>query len=160
VIGWQDFPAIAGLMCPDFGVSFMSNHDSSPVSEDQHAHEHHSHSGTYFLVFCALCVFTLMSILADYYQFSNKNLLRAIILAVASSKAMCVMMYFMHLKFEGAWKYLLLAPTFILAFTIPFALMPDVGMHYYTVDVPQVYEYESQNSVVHAPHATTEPKHP
>jgi hypothetical protein len=53
------------------------------------------------------------------------------------------MMVFMHLKFERAWKYLLLAPTLILACTIPFALAPDIAFHYYTQDAPQVYEFEA-----------------
>lgn len=136
----------------------MSDHSASHASstghEDGsgHEHEHHSHGKTYFMVFCALCVFTVMSIIADAFQMSNKNVLRAVILAVATSKALCVMMYFMHLKFERAWKYLLLAPTFILAATIPFALVPDIGSHYYTVDVPQRYEYEAQEAAKRAGH--------
>jgi cytochrome c oxidase subunit IV len=43
----------------------------------------------------------------------------------------------MHLKFEGKWKFLLLSPTIILAIGLPLALLPDVGEHYYTLDVPQ-----------------------
>ncbi len=107
-----------------------------------HAHgENHSHAGTYFAVFIALCVFTGLSILADVMHFSDRNVTRVLVLAVATAKALCVMMYFMHLKFERAWKYLLLAPTFILASALPFALAPDVGLHYYTPEVPQVQEY-------------------
>jgi hypothetical protein len=56
------------------------------------------------------------------------------------------MTIFMHLKFERAWKYLLLAPTFILAATIPFALTPDVGSSYYTPTAPQIAEYEAQQA--------------
>ena len=137
----------------------MSDHDLSHAADGGHAHEHHSHGRTYFLVFCLLCVFTLMSIGADYLHMANKNILRAIILTVATSKALCVMMYFMHLKFEGAWKYLLLAPTFILAATIPFSLVPDIGTHYYTVDVPQRYEYEAQEAAKAAGHAPAKTEH-
>ena len=137
----------------------MSDHDTSHAADGGHEHEHHSHGRTYFLVFCALCVFTLMSIGADYLQMANKNILRAIILAVATSKALCVMMYFMHLKFEGAWKYMLLTPTFILAFTIPFALAPDVGMTYYTRDVPQVYEYEAHQAASQDGQSSTKAEH-
>lgn len=106
------------------------------------SHEHHeSHAATYFAVFLTLCLFTGLSVLADVFRFGNKNVLIVIVLAIASAKALCVMMYFMHLKFERAWKYLLLAPTFILASAIPFALMPDVGMSYYTPTAPQHAEY-------------------
>lgn len=113
----------------------MSDHD-----------ENHSHAGTYFAVFIALCVFTGLSILADALSFSDRNITRVLVLAVASAKALCVMMYFMHLKFESAWKYLLLVPTGILAFALPFALFPDVGAHYYTPDIPQVREYALQQA--------------
>lgn len=113
----------------------MSDHD-----------ENHSHAGTYFAVFIALCVFTAMSIGADLLHFSNPMITRALVLAVATAKALCVMMYFMHLKFERAWKYLLLIPTGILAMALPFALFPDVGAHYYTPDVPQVREYAAQQA--------------
>ena len=138
----------------------MSDHAVAHATDAGHDHEeHHSHGQTYFKVFWVLCFFTLMSIGADYLQMSNKNVLRAIILAVATSKALCVMLYFMHLKFEGAWKYLLLAPTFILAATLPFSLVPDVGTHYYTVDVPQRYEYEAQEAAKKSGHAPAKAEH-
>jgi cytochrome c oxidase subunit 4 len=115
---------------------------------------HHSHGKVYFVVFCALCVFTLLSIVADLVHIPSR-----IVLAVATCKSLCVMLFFMHLKFERAWKYLLLAPTLILACTIPFALAPDIGMTYYTRDVPQVYEYEAQQAAGKADHAPTAAKH-
>lgn len=124
--------------------------------------EHHeSHGGAYFVVFLALCGFTAVSVAADLLHFENRNVLRIVVLAVATAKALCVMMYFMHLKFERAWKYLLLAPTLILASAIPFALMPDVGLHYYTPDVPQLHEYEHQQEAGAAHHdgAHAEPAH-
>ena len=106
------------------------------------SHEQHdSQAATYFLVFLALCVFTGLSVVADLVHMADKNVLRVIVLAIATAKALCVLLYFMHLKFERAWKYLLLVPTLILASALPFALMPDVGMHYYTPDVPQIREY-------------------
>lgn len=104
--------------------------------------EHHeSHFGTYVTIFLVLCVFTGLSWLADIMHLANHAVLTVIVLAIASAKALCVMAVFMHLKFERAWKYLLLAPTLILASAIPFALAPDVAMHYYTTDVPQAKEY-------------------
>lgn len=111
-----------------------------------HHDEYHSHGKLYLSVFLALCGFTAISIVADLVHIPNRELLIGIVLAVAVCKALCVLLIFMHLKFERAWKYLLLAPTFILACTIPFALAPDVGMHYYTVAVPQLAEYEAQQA--------------
>lgn len=111
-----------------------------------HHDEYHSHGKLYLSVFFALCGFTAISIVADLVHIPNRAMLIGIVLSVAVCKALCVMLIFMHLKFERAWKYLLLAPTFILACTIPFALAPDVGMHYYTVSVPQLAEYEAQQA--------------
>ena len=109
-------------------------------------HEHHeSHSATYFAVFIALCVFTAISVVADVVHLP-KSLLFPIVLSVATAKALCVMMWFMHLKFERAWKYLLLAPTLILASAVPFSLYPDIGNHYYVQDVPQIHEYRSMQA--------------
>ena len=86
-----------------------------------------------------LCIFTALSWAADELQdhIPSMGVLAVIVLAIATAKALCVMLYFMHLKFERNWKYVLLAPTFILACGLPLALLPDIGVHYYEVDVPQ-----------------------
>ena len=105
-------------------------------------HEHHeSHDAAYRNVFIALCVFTLISVAADLVHLPSKVMLGAIVLAVATAKALCVMMYFMHLKFERAWKYLLLAPTMIIAAALPLSLRPDIGETYYSADVQQLRDY-------------------
>ncbi len=95
---------------------------------------HHAH---YFAVFCALCVLTLASVAFDLIHLDNRILLAFLVLAVATAKALFVMGYFMHLKFEGNWKFLLLSPTIVLAMGIPLAIAPDVSLHYYTVVAPQ-----------------------
>lgn len=112
----------------------MSDHDA-------HHDEHASHGAAYFRVFCALCVFTGISVVADLVHLPSKIMLGAIVLAVAVAKALCVMMFFMHLKFERAWKYLLLAPTIILACALPLSLRPDIGETYYVPDVQQLRDY-------------------
>jgi cytochrome c oxidase subunit 4 len=107
-----------------------------------HDQEHHeSHGKIYFAVFCALCAFTAISVAADLVHLPSKIMLAAIVLAVAVAKALCVLMYFMHLKFERAWKYLLLAPTTIIALALPVSLRPDIGASYYAQDVPQLRDY-------------------
>ena len=118
------------------------------MSDHDHGH-HDSHNATYFWVFIALCCFTAISVVADLVHLPNKVMLGAIVLAVAVAKALCVMMFFMHLKFERAWKYLLLAPTIIIAMELPISLRPDIGETYYTPDTPQLRDYDEQQANAH-----------
>lgn len=113
-----------------------------------HGHDE-SHGKAYFMVFLALCGFTAISVIADMVHLPNKIMLAGIVLAVAVAKALCVMMWFMHLKFERAWKYLLLAPTIILALALPLSLRPDIGESYYVPDVQQQRDYPEQEPNMH-----------
>lgn len=119
------------------------------------AHDDHSaHHVNYIAVFAALCVFTLLSVVFDVLSFDNHLITIVLVLAVAVAKALCVMMFFMHLKFEGNWKYVLLAPTTILAIGLPLALMPDIGVAYYTPIVPQTGEWGREMEEYKASHAS------
>jgi cytochrome c oxidase subunit 4 len=106
--------------------------DAHPASHDDHAHPHVN----YLAIFIALCVCTVISVIFDLVPLSRR-VVAVLVLAVAVAKAQYVMRYFMHLKFEGKWKFVLLLPTAILACGIPLALAPDIGLHYYTPDTPQ-----------------------
>ena len=100
---------------------------------DEHSHHHVN----YLFIFLILCVCTGLSCAFDLWGPSNKAVLIVLVLGVAVAKALFVMMYFMHLKFEGDWKYVLLLPTVILAMGIPITFYADIGVHYYTVTTPQ-----------------------
>lgn len=104
---------------------------------------HGEHHVRYGVIFAILCVCTGASWIFDIMEINNYILLIFLVLAIATAKALFVMLFFMHLKFEGNWKYVLLAPTIILAMGLPLALMPDMGVHYYTVDVPQMEDADS-----------------
>jgi cytochrome c oxidase subunit 4 len=116
-------------------------HVAAPAGD--HGHDEHHAQVNYWMIFVILCVLTGVSWLADklgdFGLLHKGTLLTFIVLAVACAKALFVMGYFMHLKFEGRWKFVLLAPTIILAMAIPAALMPDIGSHYYDYDVPQLH---------------------
>jgi cytochrome c oxidase subunit 4 len=115
--------------------------------ELEHAQGHHHVN--YMAVFIALCICTLLSIAFDIIHMP-KSLTVALVLAVACAKATFVLTYFMHLKFEGGWKYIILAPTAILAVGLMIALAPDIGLHYYTPDVPQIRALEQRGDHPHA----------
>lgn len=117
------------------------------------AHARGTSHANYFAIFIALCVLTALSVAADIVRPNSWLLLAVIVFAVATAKALFVMLYFMHLKFEGKWKYVLLAPTIILACGIPLALLPDIGVKYYVLDVPQMwYAPVEQSNTADAPH--------
>lgn len=106
--------------------------------EHAHEHEHEHHSVNYTAIFGLLCVCTVLSIFFDVMKSQmSYPLLLTLILGVALCKATFVLLYFMHIKFERAWKYVLLAPTAVLACALPFALAPDIAFHYYFVAAPQ-----------------------
>ena len=123
---------------------------------------HKSHDKIYWLVFLALCVFTGLSFYADILPVKEAGsesegwstpVIAVIVLAIAVAKATCVMLYFMHLKWERGWKYVLLAPTTILAIGFPIALMPDIGFHYYHQVPPETMREASADHAGHAGHA-------
>ena len=77
------------------------------------------------------------------------------------------MRYFMHLKFEGLWKYVLLLPTAILACGLPLALAPDIALHYYTPEhslygaeeLPADHSDHAGDGAAEAAAPATEPAH-
>ena len=103
-----------------------------------------THHVNYLIVFLALCLFTALSVVFDLLSFDNHAVTVVLVMAVAVAKALCVMMFFMHLKFEGNWKFILLVPTTILAIGLPLALMPDIGMSYYAPMTPQMTAWEKE----------------
>jgi len=103
--------------------------------------EHNDHPYVnYWMIFGFLCVLTTASVVADVIDIEhlfNLAVLAVVVLLISCFKASYVIRYFMHLKFERGWKYIILLPTTVLALAIPFALASDIGIHYYDVDVPQ-----------------------
>ena len=126
----------------------MSDHGShahGPVtrsgeSADEHMHDDHgshgghdSHGGVgkYLLVFAALCFLTGMS----FFTYSQAWPWRdqpevgwAFMMAVSCTKAMLVVLFFMHVLWEANWKYVLTIPAAMMAIFLAIMLIPDVGM--------------------------------
>ncbi len=103
----------------------------SPPTEPPAAPPHHdakSHDSTYLRVFVALLVFTILEYLFAMLTQDHFVALVSGLVALAVTKAALVALFFMHLKFEGRWVYLLLVPTGVLATALVAALVPDVGL--------------------------------
>ena len=108
------------------------------------AHVQHEEPN-YMNIFWALAVLTVIEVGVVYLP-ASKLMIGFLLVALACTKAALVAMYFMHLKFERAWKYLLLAPTIIIAAALPVALRPDIGTQYYVQDVQQMHDYPEQQA--------------
>ncbi|MFV0444551.1 MAG: cytochrome C oxidase subunit IV family protein [Planctomycetaceae bacterium] len=131
------------------------SHEAAAHTEDVHhedGHATHPHIN-YLAIFIALCVCTLLSVVFDMLP-ASKGVIAVLVLAIAVAKAQFVMRYFMHLKFEGLWKYVLLLPTAILACGLPLALAPDIALHYYTPEY-SVYGID-ESGVVSVSHGESE----
>jgi cytochrome c oxidase subunit 4 len=90
--------------------------------KERHVESH----APYFKVFLGLFVLTVIEyfyarVFKDYF-----TLLIGGLLFWAIIKAAMVGWYFMHLKFEGKWIYVLLIPTSFLVLVLVFALIPDM----------------------------------
>jgi cytochrome c oxidase subunit 4 len=149
------------------------------MTEDFHAHEphlgydgypvaDHGHGvGKYIVVFFLLCLLTLCSFLT-YSDFWREHMPAgvgwAFMMAVSCTKALLVVLFFMHLKYEADWKYVLTIPASIMSLFLLFALVPDVGLrvrHYseerseHVGTVEDVHELERASARQHHTPAST-----
>jgi cytochrome c oxidase subunit 4 len=96
-------------------------------SEIAEEHEQEAHA-PYLLVWFWLAILTGV----EYFYASGLKdfftILLVGLLILAGIKAGLVGWYFMHLKFEGKWVYLLIVPAIILAAVLVLALVPDQAL--------------------------------
>ena len=109
------------------GHDLHDPHGYQEPGHDVHAAEHGV--GQYIAVFLALCVLTGASFFtySPYWPF-DKTVAWAFMMAVSCTKAMLVVLFFMHVKYEASWKYVLTIPASMMAIFLCIALVPDIGM--------------------------------
>ncbi len=121
--------------------------------DDHNGHEHHGGVGIYIFVFVSLCVLTTMSFLT-YFDFWRQHvpveISRAFMMAVSCTKAMLVIMFFMHLKWEANWKWVLTVPASVMSALLICALIPDVGLR---------MRHASHTRMIHAAEQPAESDH-
>jgi cytochrome c oxidase subunit 4 len=145
---------------------------------DDHTHDDdHGHGGVgkYLLVFAALCVLTGASFFTytDYWPFKDdKHVTWAFMMAVSCTKAMLVIMFFMHLLWEANWKWVLTIPASFMSIFLMLMLVPDIGWRQnngyarysqerllYAADPPQVEQSELEAAEHELSHEDTEGAH-
>ncbi len=96
-------------------------------SEIAEEHQQEAHA-PYLLVWLWLAILTGIEYFYAYGLASFFLILLGGLLVLAAIKAALVAWYFMHLKFEGKWVYLLIVPAIVLAAVLVLALIPDQAM--------------------------------
>jgi cytochrome c oxidase subunit 4 len=88
-------------------------------------------TGKYWAVFFALVGLTIVSFAVGNSQTLRVNspqVMWAAMMAVSCGKAMLVILFFMHLKWEANWKYVLTVPASIMSIFLLLMLIPDIGL--------------------------------
>src|SRR3954469_25227174 len=141
----------------------MSDRDQhTEVGHDSHDHADHGGNGKYLLGFAALCILTMGSFLT-YFPFWRAHVpyqaSRALMMAISCTKAMLVIMFFMHLMWEANWKWVLTIPASFMSIFLMLMLVPDIGWrknngfaHYsderltYAADPPELAAAEKEKA--------------
>jgi cytochrome c oxidase subunit IV len=108
-------------------------HDVSTLLQQGAEHPEHEDHGIkkYIYVFIALCLLTTASFFtySSYWPFHDTPQIGwAFMMAVSCTKAMLVILFFMHVKYEANWKYVLTIPAAFMSIFLILMLVPDIGM--------------------------------
>lgn len=113
----------------------MAESSKMAASEIAAEHEFEAHA-PYLKVFAGLAVLTAI----EYYYAAifkdHFGILLIGLLLLATVKAGMVGWYFMHLKFEGKWVYIMIVPAGVLAVLLTMALCPDMVLKFETEENP------------------------
>ncbi len=107
----------------------MTDHNLT-ADQERHVESH----APYLKVFGALLVLTILEY--AYASFLKLEFVPLVagLMAMAIVKASLVGWYFMHLKFEGRWVYMLLIPACLLAMIVVAGLTPDIAFPQTTIE--------------------------
>ena len=111
------------------------------MSHAASAHDHHDGAhgephggvGIYLTVAVALVFLTACSYwtYTPFWPFGESHAIKRLwMMAVSCTKAMLVILFFMHLKWEANWKWILTVPASLMSMLLVFALIPDVGLRF------------------------------
>ena len=102
----------------------MSDHSQ----HDEHGHEEHDHGPVFFNVFIGLLVLTATSFFVGNWDVTMSRPLVGwtLMMAISCAKALLVISFFMHLRWEANWKYVLTIPASIMSVFLVLMLIPDV----------------------------------
>lgn len=109
----------------------MAHEHSDSAGHADHGDHGHGGTGKYWIVFFCLCVLTSASFftVSDAWPFKDTPSIGwAFMMAVSCTKAMLVILCFMHMWWEANWKYVLTIPAAMMSVFLVLMLVPDVGL--------------------------------
>ena len=102
-------------------------HPRTPEPAHGHTEPTPHHHVNYIAVFGVLVVLTVVTVAVAFIPGIKSELVKVLIaLAIASVKASAVVIYFMHMKYEGKLIYLILLLPLSFCILLVVALLPDV----------------------------------
>lgn len=131
----------------------MSDHKDHDAKGHEHDHhEDHDHGPVFFNVFIGLCILTAMSFGVGNWDvtMSRPAVGWSLMMAISCAKALLVISFFMHLRWEANWKYVLTIPASIMSAFLVLMLVPDVmNRGAYATEERQRYQAAPQEHVDH-----------
>jgi cytochrome c oxidase subunit 4 len=120
-------------------ISAAQQPTTTPDAEGSHeaAHAHGASFRQYIYVFIALCVLTSASFFTNssYWPWRDSpHLTWSFMIAVSITKALLVVLVFMHVLYEASWKYVLTIPCIAMALFLGLMLVPDIGLRNQSAD--------------------------
>jgi cytochrome c oxidase subunit 4 len=107
----------------------MTDVPANRIPEPVHGHAEPTphHKVNYVAVFITLVVLTVVTVAVAFVGLKQEWQKVLLALAIASVKASFVVLYFMHLKFEGKLIYLILIVPVSFCIILVVSLLPDVS---------------------------------
>jgi cytochrome c oxidase subunit 4 len=105
----------------------MSDAPAIPA-EPVHGHSQPQphHKVNYFAVFIVLVILTVLTVVVAFVNLSSETAKILLALSIATLKASAVVLYFMHMKFEGKLIYLILLVPLTFSIMLVISLLPDI----------------------------------
>ena len=106
----------------------MSQAGAHRIPEPAHGHAEPipHHKVNYVAVFGLLVALTVVTVAVAVFQIKSEVTKVLLALAIATIKASAVVLYFMHVKFEGKLIYLILLVPLTFCVLLVISLLPDV----------------------------------
>jgi cytochrome c oxidase subunit 4 len=107
----------------------MADLPAHRIPEPAHGHADPTphHKVNYLAVFIMLVVLTVVTVVVALVNLKSELAKVFLALAIASVKASAVVLYFMHMKFEGKLIYLILIVPLTFCVLLVLSLLPDVS---------------------------------